>query len=208
MQVIYRHAFRQHYHYCWNIDLNTDNLPVVGSLSFLFKAYLIYYFLFIDVNKTIYYKTANDYSCTEPKTRAGIRKVALDDYTISILEEWRGIQAAHIKTDFALSYNGKPVNKHTLSQAVKRFVKLANVPVIRVHALRHSHVALLISLGENPLSIKERVGHENIQITLGTYGHLYPHTHSEIANKLNGSVNVSTSEQNKVAVISNQFISR
>ena len=37
-------------------------------------------------------------------------------------------------------------------------------------ALRHSHASLLISMGENPLLIKERLGHEKIQTTLGTYG--------------------------------------
>ena len=31
-------------------------------------------------------------------------------------------------------------------------------------------------MGENPLLIKERLGHEKIQTTLGTYGHLYPNT--------------------------------
>jgi Phage integrase family. len=55
-----------------------------------------------------------------------------------------------------------------------------------VHGLRHSHVSLLISLGENPLQIKERLGHEDIETTLGTYGHLYPNSNFEVAKKLNG----------------------
>ena len=36
-------------------------------------------------------------------------------------------------------------------------------------------------MGENPLLIKERLGHEKIQTTLGTYGHLYPNTNVEVA---------------------------
>lgn len=39
---------------------------------------------------------------------------------------------------------------------------------------------------ENPLLIKKRLGHERIQTTLGTYGHLYPNSNLEIANKLTG----------------------
>ena len=49
-----------------------------------------------------------------------------------------------------------------------------------------SHASLLISMGENPLLIKERLGHEKIQTTLGTYGHLYPNTNVEVAQKLTG----------------------
>ena len=41
-------------------------------------------------------------------------------------------------------------------------------------------------MGENPLLIKERLGHEKIQTPLGTYGHLYPNTNLEVANKLTG----------------------
>ncbi|MYV15965.1 tyrosine-type recombinase/integrase [Lactobacillus rossiae] len=63
---------------------------------------------------------------------------------------------------------------------------LAKVRRITVHGLRHSHVSLLISLGENSLQIKERLGHEDIETTLGTYGHLYPNSNFEVAKKLNG----------------------
>ena len=45
---------------------------------------------------------------------------------------------------------------------------------IRVHDIRHSHVAYLIYQGVEPLIIKERLGHKDIQMTLNTYGHLYP----------------------------------
>ena len=41
-------------------------------------------------------------------------------------------------------------------------------------------------MGENPLLIKERPGHEKIQTTLGTYGHLYPNTNLEVDKKLAG----------------------
>ena len=45
---------------------------------------------------------------------------------------------------------------------------------IRIHGLRHSHASLLISIGENSLIIKDRLGQVDIETTLGTYGHLYP----------------------------------
>ena len=69
---------------------------------------------------------------------------------------------------FVLSYNGIPTSKHTLPRALEKLAGLAGVHRIKIHALRHSHASLLISMGENPLLIKERLGHEKIQTTLGT----------------------------------------
>ncbi len=56
---------------------------------------------------------------------------------------------------------------------------------IRVHDLRHSHASLLIELGFSPLLISERLGHENVETTLGIYAHLYPDKHGEVSDKLN-----------------------
>ena len=64
-----------------------------------------------------------------------------------------------------LSYNGTPISKTTLPRALEKLSNLAGVHRIKIHALRHSHASLLISMGENPLLIKERLGHEKIQTT-------------------------------------------
>lgn len=70
--------------------------------------------------------------------------------------------------------------------------------------LWHSHASLLISMGENPLLIKERLGHEKIQTTLGTYGHLYPNTNLEVANKLTGILQYTPASQSIANYTSNQ----
>ena len=44
----------------------------------------------------------------------------------------------------------------------------------RFHDLRHSYAAMLIADGAHPRAIMERLGHSTIQVTLGTYGHLFP----------------------------------
>ena len=67
----------------------------------------------------------------------------------------------------------------------KRNIEKAGVKKIRVHDLRHSHVAYLIHQGVEPLMIKERLGHKDIKITLNTYGHLYPNEQKKIALMLN-----------------------
>ncbi len=80
-----------------------------------------------------------------------------------------------------LSYDGIPTSKHTLPKALEKLAGLADVHHIKIHALRHSHTSLLISMGENPLLIKEHLGHGKIQTTLGTYEHLYPNSNLKVA---------------------------
>jgi|GEM_PF-2625735 len=64
-----------------------------------------------------------------------------------------------------------------------------------------------IALGENPLVIRDRLGHEEIETTLGTYGHLYPNTNYEVASKLDGIISVRDNS-NKTTLTRNQFTSK
>ena len=92
--------------------------------------------------------------------------------------------------------------KNTIS--LEKLAGLAGVHRIKIHALRHSHASLLISMGENPLLIKERLGHEKIQTTLGTYGHLYPNSNLEVANKLTGVLTYTPASHSIADYTSNQ----
>ena len=88
---------------------------------------------------------------------------------------------------------------------MEKLATIAGVHRIKVHALRHSHASLLISMGENPLIIKERLGHEKIQTTLGTYGHLYPNSNYEVATKLTGIMQYKSATESVVNSTHNQF---
>lgn len=160
----------------------------------------------LTVSKSMYYKSANEFYVTEPKTRAGNRTIALDDVTIQYLKEWKDIQSKNIVSKYVLSYNGLPTNKSTTKHIIERHSKLAGVHTIKTHALRHSHASLLISLGENAIVVRDRLGHEDIETTLGTYGHLYPNTNKEVAEKLNNLITVKKDDSIKREFISNQFV--
>ena len=77
-----------------------------------------------------------------------------------------------------------PVVQEAVQHKMKRQIELAGVKKIRVHDIRHSHVAYLIEKGVEPLLIRDRLGHKDIRITLNTYGHLYPNQQRKIANLL------------------------
>ena len=48
------------------------------------------------------------------------------------------------------------------------------------------------------------IGHEKIQTTLGTYGHLYPNTNLEVAKKLTGILQVQSATESIANYTSNQ----
>ena len=77
-----------------------------------------------------------------------------------------------------------PIVQEAVQHKMKRQMEKAGVKKIRVHDLRHSHVAYLINKGVEPILIKERVGHKDIRITLNTYGHLYPNQQRKVADLL------------------------
>ena len=49
----------------------------------------------------------------------------------------------------------------------------------RVHDLRHSHVSWLLAAGVPLNVVQDRLGHESITTTVGTYGHLMPDQHRQ-----------------------------
>lgn len=51
----------------------------------------------------------------------------------------------------------------------------------RIHDLRHSHASWLIAQGVPLPEIQNRLGHEDISTTVGTYGHLLPDSHRRTA---------------------------
>lgn len=159
----------------------------------------------LSIDKNLYYKNQSDFTFVEPKTKASIRHIVLDECTLKYLHEWKKVQSSLISTSFVMSYNGIPTQKHTLANAIDRYSKMANIHRIKIHALRHSHASLLIQMGENPLIIKERLGHEDIETTLGTYGHLYPNSNFEVATKLNGIISFNPPKENLDTSTKNQF---
>ena len=48
------------------------------------------------------------------------------------------------------------------------------LPVIRLHDLRHTHATLLLAAGEPVKVVSERLGHANATITLTVYQHVHP----------------------------------
>ncbi len=74
---------------------------------------------------------------------------------------------------WSLRLDGTFTPPYSFASWLKEAALAMGVKPIKLHSLRHSHVAFLIEQNIQPLVIQERMGHSNINITLGTYGHLY-----------------------------------
>jgi integrase len=58
------------------------------------------------------------------------------------------------------------------------------LPEIRLYDLRHTTATLLLSAGENPKVVSERLGHASIVLTLDTYSHVLPKMQKEATAKI------------------------
>ena len=132
----------------------------------------------IDINKTLSMLYKKEI-VTSPKTLSSIRVVALPEFLIDELKEY--MIHCYDKDDNTRIFN---MSLATIRIYTNRYSEAANLPHIRIHDFRHSHVALLVELGENPLLIANRLGHSDIKMTLNTYAHLYPNKQRELAGKL------------------------
>ena len=116
---------------------------------------------------------------TSPKTPKSNRTVTIPTVLCDCLKDYMS-RCYELRPEDRLF----PYDKHSLYKEIKQGSKQAGVKKIRVHDLRHSHAAALIEMNVAPKLLQERLGHERIQTTLDTYGHLYPNAQAELARQL------------------------
>lgn len=123
-------------------------------------------------------------SITTPKTKRSQGTLPIDKVTMQILKDWKVEQSKRFQLlgasafvdskalIFRLKAEDKPLGVTHVNIILKRIALNANVPVIRVHDLRHTQATLLLESGANIKDVQERLRHENIQTTLQIYSHV------------------------------------
>jgi len=120
----------------------------------------------LNVNKTWNYRgTKGGFQPT--KNPSSVRKVQLD---------WQ------IAMQFSQMIKSLPDNQpifvkqrvfnSTLNNRLKVLCEHANVPVITIHGLRHTHASLLLFAGVSIATVARRLGHANMTTTQDTYLHI------------------------------------
>jgi len=125
----------------------------------------------------------------DPKTPKGERTIPVPATVLQAVRDY--IPRLY---DYAPDHRLFPYTKRYFHYAMRKGCAAAGMAYIRLHDLRHSHASLLIEMGEPILLVSGRLGHEDIQTTLNTYGHLYPNRHGDTAQRLDDLITRPTSE--------------
>ncbi len=132
----------------------------------------------IIVNKTWNYKKASG-GFQATKNESSKRKVSID---------WQlAMQFSQLiknsEYDKPIFVNGRVFNS-TINNRLEKLCLQANVPVITVHSLRHTHASLLIFAGVSIASIANRLGHSSMTTTQETYLHIIQELENQDNDKI------------------------
>jgi len=117
-----------------------------------------------------------------PKTKRGRRSITLPSETVAMLRAHKIKQMelrlvlgmGNVASDTLVfsTVEGELLSPHAISRSWRLFLIHKKLPRVAFHALRHTHVSLLIRAGVDTLTISRRLGHSKASVTLDVYGHL------------------------------------
>ncbi|WP_265460200.1 site-specific integrase [Enterococcus sp. HY326] len=147
----------------------------------------------ITINKTLL-RLNGQFIVNEPKTVSGNRKIAINHLLLEDLKIWKLHQSSILNSLAEVTADSNTqvfqcknvlLSKDHIRKKFETVLKRdSTIKKIRIHDLRHSHVAMLIENNTPPYLIKERLGHASINTIYDFYGHLYPNRQLEAVKHL------------------------
>lgn len=134
----------------------------------------------VSVNRSSQYLADKGVFTKIPKTESSIREVAIPDFVISLLEEYKlwyeGQKSLYgelwINSNrLFVQADGKPMHPSTISKWFVKFIGQIGLPVINFHGLRHTNATLLIAQNIDVAVVAARLGHAQITTTFNFYVH-------------------------------------
>jgi len=120
----------------------------------------------------------------DTKTEAGERDVAAPVHLMAEIAAYvREYPPADDGRIFQ-AVQGGLVSHLSLNKAFQKAVAATGSPAMRFHDLRHLAASTMIALGVAPNTVKERLGHTTLAVTMDRYGHLFPEQDRDAADKL------------------------
>lgn len=123
----------------------------------------------------------------EPKTKRSRRRVDLPRYAVEALRAYRSKQPAtpHPATLIFTDTLGHPLRRSNFTRRVwHKLLEKSNLPRVKFHSLRHSHITTLLAEGANLKAVSERVGHSRTSMTADVYAHAVEGMQRELASTL------------------------
>lgn len=128
----------------------------------------------LSISKTWNYKSDGGFLPT--KNQSSVRKIQLDWQTIIQFSQL--LKGLPEDKPIFVQTKGKIYNS-TVNSVLARLCKKANVPIISIHGLRHTHASILLFAGVSIASVARRLGHASMATTQKTYLHII----QELENK-------------------------
>lgn len=134
----------------------------------------------ISINRSSQYLADKGVFTKMPKTESSIREVAIPEFVISLLEEyklWYDEQKSLYgelwinSNRLFVQADGKPMHPSTISKWFVKFIGQIGLPVINFHGLRHTNATLLIAQNIDVAVVAARLGHAQITTTFNFYVH-------------------------------------
>jgi integrase len=113
----------------------------------------------------------------EPKSKQSRRTLKLPELVLSSLRDHRSkMEAEGHGSEFCfVTKLGTHIGKSNLTRQVFHpALKVAKLPKIKFHALRHSSASMLLNNGASIKAVSRRLGHSSVELTLRVYSHLLP----------------------------------
>lgn len=127
----------------------------------------------LSISKTWDYKNNGGFLPT--KNKSSVRKIQIDWQTIIQFSEL----VKGLEKDRPIFVWKEKVYNSTINNILARHCKAADISVISVHGLRHTHASLLLFAGVSIASVARRLGHASMTTTQKTYLHII----QELENK-------------------------
>ncbi len=134
----------------------------------------------VSINRSSQYLADKGVFTKTPKTESSIREVAIPDFVVSLLEEyklWYDEQKSFYgelwtnSNRLFVQADGKPMHPSTISKWFVKYVSQIGLPVINFHGLRHTNASLLVAQNVDIAVVSARLGHAQISTTLDFYVH-------------------------------------
>ncbi|MBO0795733.1 MAG: site-specific integrase [Ktedonobacteraceae bacterium] len=150
---------------------------------------------YLIVEHTVDFIARYGYVENEPKTAAGKRLIHLPLFLVDMLKQHRieqlgrRSQCGDAWKDHDLVFanlHGGYFSPRYLGDLFNGLLKKAGLVPMHFHDLRHSAATILMGMGVNAKAVQELLGHSDISITLGIYGHVLPSMQQDIVDIWDG----------------------
>ncbi len=125
-----------------------------------------------------------------PKTRAGLRTVALDAGTVGVLRAHKAAQAAE-RLSWGTGYSdgglvfaredGSPIRPEYVTRHFLALSQEVGLPRIVLHGLRHTWATHALAAGVDMLVVSRHLGHSSLALTADTYTRVLPEVSKQAA---------------------------